>query len=273
MRSDRTVLVTGANSGLGLATVIAAAKADFDVVGTVRSEARAEVLATSAEEAGVEVAVDFLDVTDAEACAEVVKRHRPWGLVNNAGFGTVGAIEDVEDEEARQVLETMVLAPARLARLCIPHMRAEGGGRILNVSSVYGFTSTPLSGWYQAAKHALEGLSDALRMEVAGDGISVVLIEPGAFDTPIWEDNAQAIAHRDGSRYASSYERSLRLMGWYRPLMGSAESAASTIVAALHARRPRARYLVGGDAWAIAAFDRLSISSVSDRVNRLIAGL
>ena len=273
MGDDRKVLVTGANSGLGLATVLAAAGAGFDVVGTVRSDAGADVVAGAASEAGEDVAVDFLDVTDADACAEVIDRHRPWGLVNNAGYGTVGAVEDVDDDEARQVLETMVLAPARLARLSLPHMREAGDGRILNVSSVYGFASTPLSGWYQAAKHALEGLSDALRMEVAGDGISVILLEPGAFDTRIWDDNAEVISGREGSRYESSYQRSLRLMELYRPFMGSSDSAAQTIVGAMRARRPLARYLVGRDAWAIAAFDRFSVTPVRDRVNRFLADL
>jgi short-subunit dehydrogenase len=76
------------------------------------------------------------------------------------------------------LLETMVLAPIRLARLVVPGMRARGGGRIVNISSIYGRTSTPLTGWYQGGKHAIEGISDALRMEVAKDGIDVVLVEP-----------------------------------------------------------------------------------------------
>jgi len=75
----------------------------------------------------------------------------------------------------------------RLARLSLPHMRAQGGGRVVNISSIAGLTSTPLNGWYQAAKHALEAVSDALRMEVAGDGVRVVLVEPGGFKTGIWE--------------------------------------------------------------------------------------
>jgi NAD(P)-dependent dehydrogenase (short-subunit alcohol dehydrogenase family) len=273
MADERTVLVTGANSGLGLATVLAAARAGLGVVGTARSPEKAEVVTEAARAEGVEVATAILDVTDTEGCAAVVAEHRPWGLVNNAGFGSVGAIEDVDDDEARTVLETMVLAPMRLSRLALPHMREAGEGRIVNVSSIYGFTSTPLSGWYQGAKHALEALSDALRMEVAGDGISVVLIEPGGFDTHIWAENAEAIASRSASRYGESYERTQRLTDLYRPLMGSPDEAADIIVGALKARRPRSRYLVGRDAWLIAVADRVSVTPVKDRLIRFVLGL
>src|SRR5207248_7028969 len=129
--------------------------------------------------------------------------------VNNAGYSNMGAVEDVSDEEARDQLDAMVLAPIRLARLALPHMRQQGGGRIVNVSSIYGVATTPLTGWYQAAKHALEAVTDALRMEVAGAGIHVALVEPGGFDTGIWEDATSDLAKRDESPYQSAYQRTL----------------------------------------------------------------
>ncbi|MCC5954305.1 MAG: SDR family NAD(P)-dependent oxidoreductase [Acidimicrobiia bacterium] len=268
-----TVLVTGANSGIGLATVVELARRGFDVVGTARSEAKAEAIAAEAAAAEVTVRTDLLDVTDAEGCARVVDEHRPWGLVNNAGFTAMGAIEDVDDDEARDVLETMVIAPMRLARLALPHMRAAGGGRIVNVSSIYGFVSTPLSGWYQGAKHALEGLSDALRMELASDGIAVVLVEPGGLRTGIWEENEAAVARRGDSRYETSYRRTLDFTRRYDLLMGEPDDAARMIAGALEARSPRSRYLVGRDAWVIAAADRLAITPVKDRLTRFALGL
>src|SRR5262249_44888244 len=160
-----TVLTTGANSGIGLATVVELARLGFHSVGSVRSLEKATRVAEAARRAGVTVDTVQLDVTDPEACARAIETLRPWGLVNNAGQPATGAVEDVGDDEARRVLETMVVAPMRLARLAVPHMRAAGGGRIVNMSSIYGRTTTPLSGWYQGAKHALEGVSDALRAE------------------------------------------------------------------------------------------------------------
>src|SRR3989449_9649234 len=132
-----------------------------------------------------------------------------YGLVNNAGYTNTGAVEDVDDDDVRHQLETMTVAPMRLARLALPAMRAAGRGRIVNVSSIFGRTTTPLTGWYQAAKHALEAVSDALRVEVAGAGVHVVLVEPGSFDTDIWEDASEDLANRDDSPYQTAYKRSL----------------------------------------------------------------
>lgn len=273
-RSKRTVLVTGANSGIGLATLFESARRGYRTVGTVRSKAKATEVRRQAAVEDLDVVVDLLDVADTEGCERIIEKHRPWGLVNNAGYAVAGAIEDVTDDEARAVLEVMVLAPMRLARLALPHMRAAGdGGRIVNVSSIYGFTSTALSGWYQGSKHALEGLSDALRIEVAADGIAVVLVEPGGLRTGIWAETEAALTGHEGSRYADSYQRSLDLTKRYDAFMEEPSSAANAICGALDASSPRARYLVGKDAWALAAYERLAITPVKDRLNRFILGL
>lgn len=274
MATEKHVLVTGANSGIGLATVLHLAGKGFRVTGTVRSEAKAEHVAEAADAAGVEVATALLDVTDAERCEEVVAEVGPLhGLVNNAGYSLTGAIEDVPDDEARHLLETMVVAPMRLARLAIPGMREAGGGRILNISSIYGRTATPLTGWYQGAKHALEGLSDALRMEVAKDGIHVVLIEPGGFHTNIWEDLERDVAARAGSRYDAAYQRIGGLVSMWSPLMGDPVGCARVIERALRTPLPRARYLVGTDAKLLAMADQLTPTMVRDRILRFAQGL
>lgn len=271
--SGETVLTTGANSGIGLATALEVARAGFHSVGTVRSPAKARIVHRAAAETGVEVDTVLLDVTDAARCARVIGQVRPWGVVNNAGLSTMGAIEDVDDAEARHCLETMVLAPMRLARLAIPHMREAGGGRVVNLSSIYGLVSTPLTGWYQASKHAIEALSDALRMEVAGSAIKVVLIEPGGFDTGIWADAEREAGRYPGSRYQAAYRRSLAMTRLSRPIMGDPRSCARVIVSALRSRRPRNRYLVGYDAQLIAAVQKLTPTQVRDRVIRLGLGL
>jgi len=221
----------------------------------------------------VTVETVVLDVTDAERCCAVVERLRPWALVNNAGYSGVGAIEDVTDEEVRHQLETMVVAPMRLARLALPWMRAAGQGRVVNVSSIYGLTTTPFSGWYQASKHALEAASDALRVEVARDRIKVILIEPGGVKTQIWEEMEADLGRRTGSSYQAQYRRVHALLAPYRALMAGPETVARVIGKALTADAPRARYLVGRDAEGVAVAQCLIPTGVKDRVSRLLTGL
>jgi NAD(P)-dependent dehydrogenase (short-subunit alcohol dehydrogenase family) len=271
-RRDQTVLTTGANSGIGLAAVLEIARRGFRAVGTVRSEWKADVVAAAAREADVDVETALFDVTDAAAAAEIIDRYRPYAVVNNAGYSITGAIEDVTDDEALAALETMVLAPMRLARLTIPHMRERREGRIVNVSSIYGRVTTPLTGWYQGAKHALEALTDALRMEVAGSGIRVVLVEPGGFRTGIWEETEREVQKRSGSRYDSAYRRTLQGTRLAQPIMGAPGQVAKVIAGALSGFT-RPRYLVGYDAAAISLWSRLTPTEIRDRLSRLVLGL
>jgi NAD(P)-dependent dehydrogenase (short-subunit alcohol dehydrogenase family) len=272
-RGDRTALVTGANSGIGLATTLELAMRGLHAVGTVRSPAKARAVHAAARKAGVDVDTVILDVTDAPRCARVIDELRPYAVVNNAGISNLGAIEDVGDREVNRQIEIMLVAPMRLARLAIPHMRDAGGGRIVNISSIYGLMTTPLSGWYQACKHGLEAVSDALRMEVARDGIRVILIEPGGFDTGIWEDGARAVERRIGSRYATPYDRTMQGVQLSRPLMGEPATVARVIAGAIMSSRPRARYLVGYDAQLARAYSRVVPEPVRDRLARMTLGL
>ena len=271
--AGKAVLTTGANSGIGLATVVTLATLGFRSIGTVRSESKADAITAAAKEAGVRVETVLLDVTDAMRCAEVVNQVRPWAIVNNAGYSGVGAIEDVSDDEVRHQLETMVVAPMRLARLALPYMRAAGDGRVVNVSSIYGLTTTPFSGWYQASKHALEAASDALRLEVARDGVRVVLIEPGGLKTGIWEESESDVSRREDSGYEAAYHRTRALIQPFMPFMREPEGAAKVIAKALTAKEPHARYLVGRDAQMIAASQPFLPAAVRDRVTRFLVGL
>jgi len=273
--APRTVLTTGANSGIGLATTLELARRGFRSVGSVRSPTKAKVVKRAAKEAGVHVDTVLLDVTDDEQCRSVLGDLELYGLVNNAGYALTGAIEDVTDDEARHLFETMVFAPMRLARLALPGMRTAGAGRIVNVSSIAGLVSSPLAGWYTGAKHAIEALTDALRVEVARDGVQVVLIEPGGFKTGIWEDMTRDIERHEeaGSRNTSAYERSLQFQRLLEPIMGSPDQCAGVIAGAVEARTPRSRYLVGIDAQMIRTADRLTPSLIQDRFLRLALGL
>ena len=272
-RSQKTVLTTGSNSGIGLATAVRLAEAGFRSVGSVRSESKAEVVRKAAADAGVEVETVMLDVTDPAGCAEVIDRIRPWALVNNAGYGGMGAIEDVGDDEARQLIETMVIAPMRLARLALPHMRTAGGGRIVNMSSVMGRITVPLAGWYSGAKHALEALSDSFRMEVASAGVKVILVEPGGFKTGIWEEVSDQVDQRAGSAYAGAYKRSALGLRLSQGFMGEPDQVARVVGRALTSRFPQDRYLVGIDANALTLAQRFTPTVLRDRVTRLGLGL
>jgi NAD(P)-dependent dehydrogenase (short-subunit alcohol dehydrogenase family) len=269
---DRTVVTTGANSGIGLATVLEVARRGYRSVGTVRSQEKADVVSAAAQKAELEVETAILDVNDVVTVTDLVDRYRPYGLVNNAGYSITGAIEDVPDDEARHAVETMVLAPMRLVRLALPHMRERGEGRVVNVSSIYGRVTTPLTGWYQGAKHALEALTDALRMEVAGSGIRVVLVEPGGFRTGIWEETERQVERRAGSRFDGAYRRTLQTTRLAQPIMGEPETVARVIAGALSGFT-RPRYLVGYDAAAISLWSRLTPTEIKDRLQRLVLGL
>ena len=249
----KTVLTTGANSGLGLATVVEVARRGFRSVGSVRSEEKAKLVHDAALDAGVDVETVLMDINDASRCAEVIDDLRPWGLINNAAIVDQRLVEEVSDDDARLLLETLVVAPIRLSRLAVQHMRAEGEGRIVQVSSISGRVSFPKLGWYQGAKQAFEGVSDALRVEVARDGISVSIIEPGAFDSPVTEEGMP--------------------LEWLRPFFASAESVANSVVSALVARVPRARYVVGVDALINAITDPVTPTIVRDAVMRMLYGL
>lgn len=270
--SPRKVLTTGCNSGLGLATVLELARRGHESHGTVRSRVKAEVVAAAARAAGVRVHTRILDVTDPEACASVVKEVEPEVLVNNAGYMLYAAIEEVEDAQARNLFETMVLAPTRLARLCIPHMRARKWGRIVQVSSISARVSFPLMGWYQGCKQALEGVSDAMRLELASDGIAVALVEPGIFKSDM---SAEFSAPKSAttSHYATAYERSGSFYGRLGMMMTDAETVARVIAEAIDARSPRARYPVGLDAQFNLLSDPLTPTALRDRALRTFFGL
>lgn len=270
---ERTVLTTGAGTGIGLATVIELARRGFESVAGVRSQAKARAVTRAARAAGVKVRTVLFDVTDADACRRAVDRFKPYGIVNNAGIPASGAVEDVGDDEARLAFETMVLGPMRLARLAVPHMRAHGGGRIVNISSIYGLMTTPLTGWYQASKHALEALSDALRVELASDEIAVVLIEPGAFRSNIWDTAGNDVQHRIDSEYFAAYRRLEEGIRVSQRLMGDPIEVARLIASVMAAKKPKSRYLIGYDARAIDIYSKLLPTEVRDRLARITLGL
>jgi NAD(P)-dependent dehydrogenase (short-subunit alcohol dehydrogenase family) len=274
----KSVVITGANSGIGLSTAIELAKAGYDVIGTVRTQDKADRMQEAAQAKGAAVRAAVLDVGDEESTREgfaeidQMTGGGPWAVINNAGFAQPGAVEDVSAEDARYQLEVNLVAPARIAQLVLPGMRERGDGRIVNVSSIAGRVSAPLTGWYCASKQGLEGLSDALRMEVAQFGVKVILIEPGGFGTGIWESGAANFPAPEGSPYVHVYDRA-KSMTMRGQKLADPVWVARTIRLALATPVPLPRYLVGVDAVGMALSDSLTPTVVSDYVKAVGAGL
>ncbi len=240
--SKPVALVTGASSGMGKDIALRLIKEGHIVYGAAR---RIERMADMEAAGGISVA---LDVTDDASMVAVIGRIlreqcRIDVLINGAGYGEYGALEDVPIAEARRQMETNLLGPARLVQLCLPHMRARKSGKIVNISSVGGKFALPLGGWYHASKFALEGYSDALRNEVRQFGIDVIVIEPGGIASE-WEGIAGEGAERHSGHgaYAEMVAKFRKMQGRKLP---PPSVVSDLVVRALQARRPAARYSGG----------------------------
>ena len=272
MSRGSPVLVTGCSSGIGQATADRLARNGWTVYATTR---RLESM-TELEAAGCRLL--RLDVTDDDSMRAAVEEiERVEGavgaLVNNAGYSLSGAVESIALEDARRQFETNVFGLARLTQLVLPAMRRQGTGRIVNVSSMGGRLTFPGGGWYHASKHAVEALSDALRFEVQGFGIDVVVIEPGLVRTDFAETAVGSIPVDDGpygrfnaavgAATASVYD------GFFgRSLGGGPDTVAQAIERALSAKRPRTRYRVTASAKLILTLRRLLTDRTWDAIIR-----
>jgi NAD(P)-dependent dehydrogenase (short-subunit alcohol dehydrogenase family) len=244
----RVWLITGASSGFGRAIADAALERGDAVVATAR---RTEALS---DLEGVERArVASLDVTDAgqreAVIADALERFgRIDVLVNNAGRTQVGAVEETTDEELRALFDLHFFAPAALTRAVLPHMRRQGGGAIVQMSSVGGQVTAPGFGAYCATKFALEGLTQTLRDEVAGFGIHTLIVEPGAFRTGLFRPDA-AYESAEMPEYADTVgptREYVRTGDGAQP--GDPAKAAEAILTALDADEPPLRLVLGSDA-------------------------
>src|SRR5690242_20069379 len=252
-------LVTGGSSGIGEHTARLLQEAGFTTYAVARRVERMQALA----DAGVTTFA--MDVTDdasvVAGVGRIVEEHgRVDVLVNNAGYGSYGAVEDVPIDEARRQFEVNVFGLARLTQLVTPSMRAQGSGRIINVSSIGGKFYEPLGAWYHATKFAVEGFSDSLRVELAPYGIRVVIIEPGPIRTEwntISRDSLVEVSR--GTAYEDQAEKvRARMEKADQPMSSSGpEVVAKKIVKAATADRPKPRYPVGRGAGTIMGARRI----------------
>jgi NAD(P)-dependent dehydrogenase (short-subunit alcohol dehydrogenase family) len=260
------VLLTGASSGIGRRTAELLAAAGHQVFGAARR--------TQDVPAGVTPL--HLDLTD-DASAEAVVRRvldeagRIDVLVNCAGYGEFGSVEETSTDDARRQLEVNVLGPARLVQAVLPGMRAARSGRVVNVSSLAGEFAAPLGGWYHASKFALEALSDTLRGEVAQFGIDVTVVQPSFVDTG-WHDTAMTrLAEASGT---GPYRRMADRMRTYFASSAVArqtstvDQVATVVAKAAQEPRPKTRYRVGKGAGVAVALATILPDRTFDALTR-----
>jgi NAD(P)-dependent dehydrogenase (short-subunit alcohol dehydrogenase family) len=273
--SSRAVLITGCSSGIGAATAAHLAEKGWPVYATAR---RVETLAGLEAKGCRTLALDVTDEVSCRAAVEAVEAAEGavGVLINNAGYSQSGAVESVPDERVRAQFDTNVFGLLTMCRLALPKMREQGWGKIVNVSSMGGKFTFPGGGVYHATKHAVEALSDALRFEVRGFGVDVIVIEPGLIRTRFGDTAAREIGA--GMRNSGPYDEFNRAVaestagvyenGPLAKLGGPPEAVAAAIEKAISAGRPRTRYKVTPSARALIALHSVLGDKGWDRMLR-----
>ena len=252
---DKVAVITGTSSGFGLLTSIELAKAGYRVVATMPDMSQRAKLDQAAAAAGVaqKLYVCVLDVTVSSDIASVVDTvAHDYGridvLVNNAGFAVSGFAEDITLEELRLQLETNFFGAVAMTKAVLPMMRKQRSGHIIQLSSILGLQGSVTISSYAASKHALEGWSESLRLEVNALGIKVVLIEPGAFATGIWGEGTR-MGEESTKSTSPNFARGLRMREVIQKIPKADPIAVARVIVAIAENpNPKLRYLVGRDA-------------------------
>jgi NAD(P)-dependent dehydrogenase (short-subunit alcohol dehydrogenase family) len=249
------VLITGCSSGFGKLAALEFARKGDTVFATMRDTSKGGELLEAKEREKLPLELVELDVTDEGSIQNAVrqvidKAGRIDVLVNNAGIGAQGPIEETEDAEAKEIFETNFFGVLNTTRAVLPKMREQRSGTIVNVSSLAGVVCPPFDGIYSASKHALEAMTEALHYEVHPFGVRVALVEPGGFETNIGNTRRTPRRYTEGSPYAELHQRFeqalTRLPGGGQ--RGDAQLVAEIIYTAVHDETPKLRYLAGQDA-------------------------
>jgi NAD(P)-dependent dehydrogenase (short-subunit alcohol dehydrogenase family) len=272
IEKSRPVLITGCSTGIGRATAERLASDGWNVHATAR---RPESIENLAGRGCKTHALDVTDEASMESAVSAIEEDGPIGaLINNAGYSQSGALETLPMESVRRQFETNVFGLLRMCQLVLPGMRRAGSGRIVNLSSMGGKLTFPGGGVYHATKHAVEALSDALRFEVAGFGVDVVVIEPGLIITEFGETAAGSLAdvqeHGPYSKFNSAVAK-VTANAYSGPLArfgAGPEAVAARIARVLSTRRPRTRYTVTPSAKLTLGMRRVMTDRMWDRMVR-----
>lgn len=244
----QVVLITGASSGIGKATALKLLEEGHIVYGAAR---RVENMEEIKEAGGFAIKMDITDDVQVKAAVDhiIEKQRKIDVLVNNAGYATYGSVEETTIEDARRQFEVNLFGLARLTQLVIPKMREQEKGKVINISSVGGKIYTPMGAWYHATKHALEGWSDCLRLELKPFGIDVIIIEPGIITTEFGDVMTEPMIERSGS---GPYKHMVHQLAkaskemYSKPNAGSPPAViAETIAGAIKSPKPKTRYAKG----------------------------
>jgi NAD(P)-dependent dehydrogenase (short-subunit alcohol dehydrogenase family) len=242
--NGNVVLITGASSGIGESTATLLLREGYTVYGSARRTDRMADL----QEAGA--GIIKIDVTDDASMVKGVdqvmaEQGKIDVLINNAGYGFFGALEDVPLSEARRQFEVNVFGLGRMTQIVLPHMRKQGSGTIINVSSTGGIITTPFGGWYQASKFAVEGLSDTLRKDVKRFGIDVVVIEPGAIESEWVSITMDHLLKISSEPYREAAQKASRAIEDAYKNASDPSVIARVILKAIKAQKPKTRYVAG----------------------------
>lgn len=266
-----SILISGCSSGIGLETALFLDKKGFDVIATARGEGALYYL----KEQGLKAI--HLDVNSSESIAEAVAEavmlaeYGIEALINNAGYGQAGAIEDLSRDCIREQFETNVFGLVELTNQVLPHMREQGYGRIINISSVLGFVCMPYRGAYNASKYAVEAFSDTLRLELANTPINVSIIEPGPIKSRFRQtciEKTMAVIDEKNTHHKETYDRLLKEQENPKPLpfMLEGEAVAIKVLKAITSKKPKARYRVTTPTHLLAIAKRILSSALLDKI-------
>ena len=250
---DKIALVTGSSSGIGFETSLALARNGFHTFATMRDLGKDEKIKQVIEKEDLNIEILERDVDNEESVNQAIKtilekKDRIDVLVNNAGYGMWGTVEDVSIDEFKEQFETNFFSIIRLIQKVAPIMRKQGSGNIVNISSVAGRIGFPVSPAYISSKFALEGLSESLRFELMPFGINVIIIEPGVIKTNFFDSMKLSEKSQEDSTYKEITDKVISGVKMMAEMGTSPKEVADTIIKALKDEKPLPRYVVGNDA-------------------------
>ena len=250
---EKVALVTGCSSGIGLETALALARDGFYTFATMRDITKTEKNEEAIKKENLNVEILELDVDNEESASTAIeailgKKQRIDVLVNNAGYGMWGTVEDLSVDEFKEQFETNFFSIIRLIHKIAPIMRKQGSGDIVNISSVAGRIGFPVSPAYISSKFALEGLSESLRFELMPFGVNVIIIEPGVIKTNFFNSMKMAEKSNKNSEYNEITEKVISGVKMMAEMGTHPNEVANTVVKALKEEKPLPRYVVGNDA-------------------------